>query len=412
MSLRRRRGFTLIELLVVISIIGVLIGLLLPAVQAARKAARRAQCLSNMRNVGLALNAFANAKNAYPNAGTYGELLTEVNSSYSGGPSKSSIAAPIGNSWPGANAASVGIDGGHAGPLYSWVVDVLPYLDAQDLYNQWNRNRVYFDNPGVSGFSPTATANITIGSTAIGVLTCPDDLTVQPGNGNLSYVVNGGFVPWPYASTTGVKGTQLGSGGVWTASQGLDFGSPGLNVALTRQLGLFFLGTSSGRAPWDYKSSLSSIVDGTSTTIMLSENVAAGYATAGTNVYNWSAPDPMTVMFFGSDDICGGMCDLTTAGLGFNVTAQKDGPAWALANSKSAGRFEFINGPGAIADRQTVNASSGHSGGVNVIFCDGHGQFIADTIDGTVYAKILSPQGSKLPAAIKQLPVDSDSIGN
>ncbi len=53
---RRRRGFTLIELLVVIAIIGVLIGLLLPAVQAAREAARRAQCVNNLKQIGLGIH--------------------------------------------------------------------------------------------------------------------------------------------------------------------------------------------------------------------------------------------------------------------------------------------------------------------------------------------------------------------
>jgi prepilin-type N-terminal cleavage/methylation domain-containing protein len=46
-------GFTLVELLVVIAIIGVLIGLLLPAVQSARESARRAQCVSNLKQLGL-----------------------------------------------------------------------------------------------------------------------------------------------------------------------------------------------------------------------------------------------------------------------------------------------------------------------------------------------------------------------
>ncbi len=53
------RGFTLIELLVVVSIIAVLVALILPAVSAARSAARRTACMNNLRQIGVAINAYA-----------------------------------------------------------------------------------------------------------------------------------------------------------------------------------------------------------------------------------------------------------------------------------------------------------------------------------------------------------------
>jgi len=62
----RRRAFTLIELLVVIAIIAVLIALLLPAVQAAREAARRAQCVNNLKQLGLALHNYHDTNGSFP----------------------------------------------------------------------------------------------------------------------------------------------------------------------------------------------------------------------------------------------------------------------------------------------------------------------------------------------------------
>ena len=72
MASQRPHGFTLVEMLVVITIIGVLVGLLLPAVQAARESGRRMQCANNLRQIGIALNAYHEAYGHFPTARTMG----------------------------------------------------------------------------------------------------------------------------------------------------------------------------------------------------------------------------------------------------------------------------------------------------------------------------------------------------
>ncbi|EIQ00041.1 prepilin-type N-terminal cleavage/methylation domain-containing protein [Opitutaceae bacterium TAV1] len=85
-SLAQKHGFTLIELLTVIAIIGILAGILIPVVGAVRDSARSTQCLSNLRQMYVAITMFTDDNKGFLPPASYrpdGGLTTSVHASYS-----------------------------------------------------------------------------------------------------------------------------------------------------------------------------------------------------------------------------------------------------------------------------------------------------------------------------------------
>jgi prepilin-type N-terminal cleavage/methylation domain-containing protein/prepilin-type processing-associated H-X9-DG protein len=437
---RRHRGFTLIELLVVISIIGILVGLLLPAINSAREAGRRVQCQSNMKNVVLAIVGYVTTKNVFPPAGVFGEPITEsvAGSAFLTNPQAGAI-----TSWMPGGSGAVGQ------PMYSWVVPILPYLDSQELFDQWSMFTTVGTTPStvnyLDGMTGTPAAllsvgqatNFKIGNTSIGVLRCPDDNTFQVGQGNLSYVVNGGFALY-HAFPVGWAGSAVDGGGgptglmTWTT---LTAGTPNYIPSIMgaiQKTGVMFLESTfpqgiTTRIPWNVNQTLSAISDGASSTLVVSENVLTGVSTSSSYIpgsfpTNWACPLPNFAMFTGPPNVCsqtgvvtvGGTLDCTSAGkgtlLGAAINAiDTDGPGWGLANK--VGTFANINGGAQLSiEGGYPFTNSSHPGGSNMGFCDGAVRFVSNTIDGTVYSKMITSAGSKLPFWAKQLPLNQDAF--
>lgn len=149
-----RRGFTLIELLVVIAIIAVLIALLLPAVQAAREAARRAQCVNNLKQLGIAAHNYHDVVGKFP-AGLYLHPTFQAS----------------GVAWNNS----------------SFLVLMLPQMEQQAMYNAINFSKMWGTFKG-GGWTWQAqylgTENSTVRQSVVNTFICPSDPSPNLDNTN------------------------------------------------------------------------------------------------------------------------------------------------------------------------------------------------------------------------------------
>jgi prepilin-type N-terminal cleavage/methylation domain-containing protein/prepilin-type processing-associated H-X9-DG protein len=331
-----RRGFTLIELLVVIAIIAILIALLVPAVQKVREAAARAQCLNNLKQLGVGMHNYHSTFKTLP-----------------GGVGKN------GCCWG------------------TWMITILPYVEQDPLYRQYRNFGGLDHNPGDSVNFPRysqGTNRTLVTSVRLPIFTCPSDTPSSwSGMTKHNYALNAGNTSLFQSSLP--LGCKPGTGGC----------TPFLGAPFNWYTGGDTL-WGGGDSPYPYWNPptdpnngqmgrpvrLTDITDGTSNTMMAAE-VLQGQGSSALNGFTWWGGAAGYVGYIGPnsalpDVLVGGICGDP------NIPCTTTGTA---------------------AFPRMAGARSHHTNGLNVLMCDGSATFLTNAIDINVWRAISSSQGSE-----------------
>jgi prepilin-type N-terminal cleavage/methylation domain-containing protein len=347
----RRPAFTLIELLVVIAIIAVLIAVVWRGVLSARAAAPRAACTNNLKQIGLAMLNFESSRQTLPPTWAISTALlkppyqpADLTNLSLVGPDNYEPPCPI----------QVGEVCNNMIDVQTWVTICLPYIEQGTVYNAYNIAQPY-----------SAPVNTTIVGTQLNFMICPSSpsgyrtaLYSDP----LSQAFYG--ANWSVSLAAGDYAVDDGVGSSW-----MDLNN------VPHPAGVDTRGLLHGNvAP-----RMASITDGTSNTIMVSED--AGRPQFWLN--GRLIPDGTPTASLGIGE--GGTTIYTNEGSGWG---------WADYNSEF-----YTDGDGG---RQHTNWSSNneiyafHPGGANHVFADGSVHFIKQTTAPSTFVALISPAGGEV----------------
>jgi prepilin-type N-terminal cleavage/methylation domain-containing protein len=325
-----RPGFTLVELLVVVAIIGVLVALLLPAIQAAREAARRNSCGNNLKQLGLALQNYHDARKTFP----YQSVVTT-------------------SSGTGMMTTTTGI-----GP--NWVVGVLPFVEGTNVLTLYNKQAFFVD----------AAQNASFHAANLPFMRCPSD-----GYGATPY--NGTNLGGPGAGANWARG-NYGANAAVNGMNGYSYiGLTGSNWTTLTIRGVMLPNVAC---------SMKQINDGTSKTVILAELRADISPNAERGSWClWSGPSGLFA--HGSQSPAG--ADDTGPNFGQHNADDMNTctPALTAVGATATNDYSLVKlgmgccqcGPN-YADSGQMGPKSLHVGGLLSVFCDGSVHWLDDGI--------------------------------
>ncbi|MFK7769726.1 MAG: DUF1559 domain-containing protein [Mariniblastus sp.] len=284
--------------------------MLLPAVQEVRESARRTQCLNRLRQIGLATAMFHDSQKAFPPARLYPkkDALPPLN---------------LGNDEP------------------SWLVRILPYLEQQNFYQEWDLSESFSSHP--KNIAGQALASYICPSRRnLSNAKAPDQIqdvyvTASCGCGGWFKIEVVGGATGDFAGNHG----DLSPGSIGSATD-YYYGGNGTGVIISSQARQ----RSEGNLTWIDRIDHASITDGSSNTILAGELQVV--------------PDNLNTVPF-------------------------NGPIY---NGEDLAAFSRVGGPGVplLSARQTPNTSvlgfgSWHPGTCNFVFADGSTTAISNSVD-------------------------------